>query len=68
MVAFEKTIDAIKGCCVEELLTTFAADFSFDVFDDVEFAVQPVLLLDLFDGGFSTAKLTSHALHPGHIR
>jgi hypothetical protein len=27
-----------------------------------------VLLLDLFDGGFSTAKLTSHALHPGHIR
>ena len=68
MISFQEAINGIEGRGVKVFLTTFPANIGLDILHDVEFAVQPVLLLDASGFGLSATKLTDHGFHPERIR
>jgi hypothetical protein len=57
----EELVDGIERPGVVVALSTFSANLGFDVFDDVEFAVKPVVFAHLLRDRFATTELASHS-------
>lgn len=61
MLSLEEAIYGIERFGMEITLATFTAYLCFNIFDDVQLAIKPVVFTHVFLDGLPTAKFTDHS-------
>ena len=61
MLSLEEVVYGVECLCMEITLSTFTAYFCFNIFDDVQLSIKPVMFTDVFLNCLSTAKFTDHS-------
>lgn len=60
MLPLKKAVYGIEGLGMKITLPTLAANFCFNVLDEIQSAMKPVLFTDLLLGGFPSTEFTDH--------
>lgn len=60
MLALEKSVDSVEDRCVKITLSTFAANLSFHVLNEIQFSMKPMMFAHLLFAGYSSTELAGH--------